>query len=436
MTLIIQGEGNVEVRSKRSCRVEFQVLDTATGKVKRMRSNAMRINSNTKKERERCKREYRKELESGRRQDTKDMTVRTFSEQWLERRKQGSEVKESTIRKDEGRLKVINMHLGDIKLVNLDVQTIEEFYARASNGESPSGKRLSGTYMNGIGVTLRQVLQEAVRYDIIVKNPADHAKRLKKDTEEVVPLATSEIARMQLLLDSSKPRASLVGFYLALFAGLRRGEICGLRWCDVNLEENTPELTVRHSLDTKTCELGEPKTPTSKRTISLSPGLASYLYEWKILQGRKLAEYGISQENCHVVCTPGADYMHPENLARSWKRFSRRFDFDVTLHGLRHSFCTYLCANGVELQYAQYLMGHADIQTTANIYAHCTPDLKSEAGRALQEAAAKLTVATPIDMRISENRWGIIEATPDIGFPPDFPQNKGSDQKSVPALAS
>ena len=53
MPLIIQGEGNVEVRSKHSCRVEFQVLDTATGKVKRMRSSAMHIDNNTKKERER-----------------------------------------------------------------------------------------------------------------------------------------------------------------------------------------------------------------------------------------------------------------------------------------------------------------------------------------------------------------------------------------------
>lgn len=436
MPLIIQGEGNVEVRSKHSCRVEFQVLDTATGKVKRMRSGTMHIDSNTKKERERCRREYRKELESGQRQDTKDMTVRMFSEQWLERRKQSSEVKESTIRKDEGRLKVINMHLGDAKLVNLDVQTIEEFYAHASNGESPSGKRLSGTYVNGVGATLRQILQEAVRYDIITKNPAEHAKRPKKDTEEVIPLATPEITRMQLLLDGSKPRPSLAGFYLALFAGLRRGEICGLRWYDVDLEGDTPELTVRHSLDSKTCELSEPKTPTSKRTISLSPGLASYLREWKILQGRKLTEYGIPQENCYVVCTPGADYMHPENFGRSWKRFSKKFDFNVKLHDLRHSFCTYLCANGVELQYAQYLMGHADIQTTANIYAHCTPDLKREAGRALQEAAAKLPAAALIDMRVSENRWGIVEATPDIGFPPDFPQNGGSDKKSAPALAS
>ena len=105
--------------------------------------------------------------------------------------------------------------------------------------------------MNGVGATLRQILQEAVRYDIITKNPAEHAKRPKKDTEEVIPLTTPEITRMQLLLDGSKPRPSLAGFYLALFAGLRRGEICGLRWCDVDLEGDTPELTVRHSLDSK-----------------------------------------------------------------------------------------------------------------------------------------------------------------------------------------
>lgn len=422
MPLIIQGEGNVEVRSKHSCRVEFQVLDTATGKVKRMRSSAMHIDNNTKKERERCRREYRKELESGQRQDTKNMTVRAFSEQWLERRKQSSEVKESTIRKDEGRLKVINMHLGDAKLVNLDVQTIEGFYAHASNGESPSGKRLSGTYVNGVGATLRQILQEAVRYDIITKNPAEHAKRPKKDTEEVIPLATPEITRMQLLLDGSKPRPSLAGFYLALFAGLRRGEICGLRWCDVDLEGDTPELTVRHSLDSKTCELSEPKTPASKRTISLFRGLADYLQAWKSHQACKLHKYGIPQDDYYVVCTPGAQYMHPENLARSWNRFSKEFGFNVTLHGLRHSFCTYLCVTGVELQYAQYLMGHADIQTTANIYTHCTFDMKREAGRALTEATDKLPAIAPLEMRVSQNRWGVVIATPENEFPQISPK--------------
>lgn len=436
MPLIVQGEGNVEVRSKHSCRVEFQVLNTATGKVERMRSGSMHIESNTKKERERCKREFRKELESGQRQDTKNITVREFSEQWLERRKKSSDVKESTIRKDEGRLRVINMHLGGIKLVNLDVQTVEEFYALIQGGSSPSGKPLSGTYANGIGTTLRQILQEAVRYDIITKNPAEHAKRPKKDTGEVAPLLIEEMTRMQHLLDSSKPRPSIAGFYLALFAGLRRGEICGLRWCDVNLEGNRPELTVRHSLDSKTCELSEPKTPASKRTISLSQGLADYLRAWKAYQAYRLDKYGISQDDYYVVCTPGAQYMHPENFARSWNRFSEKFGFNVTLHGLRHSFCTYLCVTGVELQYAQYLMGHADIQTTANIYTHCTPDMKREAGRALTEATAKLPTTAPIRMRVSQNRWGILEATPENEFPPDFPQNDGLDQKSVPTLAS
>ena len=67
-------------------------------------------------------------------------------------------------------------------------------------------------------------------------------------------------------------------------------------------------------------------------------------------------------------------------------------------------------------------MGHADIQTTANIYTHCTFDMKREAGRALTEATDKLPAIAPLEMRVSQNRWGVVIATPENEFPQISPK--------------
>ena len=429
MALRIQGEGSVEMRGPHSCRVEFQVFDTITGETKRRRKT-FRVDGATKKERERCRREYRKELEGGIRSEADSVTVGQLANRWLDQRRKSPDIQASTVRKDEGRVAVIVSRLGGAKLGDIDTLTIEDFCNALVRGEGGS-RALSGTYVSGIMSALRQMLDDAERYGLIPKNPARCAKLPKKDTSETASLSLGQMESLARELIALEPKPSVVAFLLALTTGLRRGELCGLRWCDVDLSKESSRLSVAHSLSSLGCELKEPKTAKSYRSIPLAPEVRDYLACWKNKQGAQLQKIGISQATHFVVCSPGAPYMHPENLAKAWRRFaSKRGVGGVTLHGLRHSFCTWLAACHVPLNQASYYMGHADIQTTANVYTHFDEEVSRRDESQFLAAMKKLNSNGTTDGGSNSAALPSRSASS-----PDFPQEGPEQRKSIPSCS-
>ena len=411
MAWVIKGEGTAEFRGEHSCRVEFQMMNTTTGETCRKRKT-MRIERKTKSEKGRCIREYRAELETENDIKRRGITFREYAEEWISQREANPDIRPRTLSRDKGRVRTINITLGDTPLIEITRSDIKNFQAAImttdENGHAPtiSGKPLSGTTAHDTRQTLRLILQEAVLDGVIPSNPTDGVKAPSRDTKEKEPLTPEQAARFRALIDAADPRPTLVAFRLCLFAGLRRGEVLALRWKDIDMERG--EIRVSRSLCAETLKFKEPKTEAGNRVIPLDKATIAYLKEYKVIQAKELLAMGKAVNDSLICCDPNSDYMHPENLTRSLRRFSKAAGFPIiTPHTLRHTYCTLLFYAGADLKTVQILMGHSDPSVTLKIYTHF---IESNAGKAAAAVGAMidaLPASNIIEFNSKLAQWGV-----------------------------
>lgn len=370
----VKGSGSAEFRGPHSCRVEFQVENTATGKIKRERKT-FSVNAHTKKEKERCKREFRAELETGLDRDQRTTTFGEYAERWLAHRKADPSIAPRTYAGDCYQVKTINLTFADMRLSAITRLDVKEFQLgltapdETGRAKTLRGKPISGTTACGIRKKLKMILQEAVRDGIIAKNPCEDLKGPSKDTEEKEPLTRLQVAQFKAIFDAAEPTPLLVAMRIALFAGLRRGEVCALRWNDISMDERT--ITVAHSLCGETLELKSTKTEAGERIVPLDDRTFDYLMAYKGIQATELAARELPVETAHVTAEPGEPFMRPNDMTNWVIKFCNKNGFQgCTPHLLRHTYCTLLFAANVDLKTVQYLMGHKNPQTTLGIYTH------------------------------------------------------------------
>ena len=412
MALVIKNNGSAEFRGKNSCRVEFQVLNTATGEITRERKT-YHVKGLTKAERGRCIREFRAELESGLRRDAQTLTFGAYAERWLKDRAADPQIAVQTVTNERRRIANANLHFENMiigEITRADIKAFQTAIMTADDeGHAPtvSGRPLTGTTARSIRTTLKAVFQEAVRDELISRNPCDDLKAPSIDTKEKVPLTAAKAAEFRALLDAATPRPTLVAFRLMLFAGLRRGEACGLKWSDFDPEKG--EITVRRSLCTETLKFKEPKTSAGYRTIPLDPDTVSFLKRFREQQVGKLLSKGQGINDSCVCAKAGTAYMHPENLGRSLRAFCKANGFEgVTPHILRHTYCTLLFASGADLKTVQTLMGHDDPSTTLRIYSHYVESKGVQAASAVGALMDSLPTTNVTRLEKPAGRWGIM----------------------------
>lgn len=222
---------------------------------------------------------------------------------------------------------------------------------------------------------MHQVLELGVEDDYLRYNPADNAlKELKKahnnDSEKrrALTLPEQEVFEAFLSKQGQYHRWFPI-FTVMLWTGLRVGETVGLRWCDIDLGEET--ISVNHTLiyysrgkeDGCSFAINTPKTEAGKRTIPMLPKVKEAFLLEKQYQGtlNKALRRIIRDCNYGVLDTGKKD-------AVTLPRFSN--------HTLRHTFTTRMCEAGVNIKAMQDILGHADAETTMDIYADATKELK------------------------------------------------------------
>lgn len=333
-----------------------------------------RVYHGTKTEAQKALRDYIAEIESGLRADRADVTFAEYSEEWRSERERNGYISANTSLKDSYNIRAVLQFIGNIRLRDIDADTIAQLMTKLRNTGGKEGKGRSGTTCHAIYTMLNQVFSEAVSRKVISSNPCEGVKPPKNDTEEKEALPLSEARRLARLLTTGEPDAYRIGILLAITCGLRRGEICALAWSDVDFE--TGSLRIAHTLSSDGRFVTAPKTQASKRVIPLDDAVAKKLQEWKTLQAVSLLANGISQEEDKAVVGNGAGQsIDPSNLARWWRRWSAMNGFKgYSLHQLRHSYATLLCANGVDLVTASGLMGHSGTAMLMKVYAHQTPE--------------------------------------------------------------
>jgi integrase len=244
---------------------------------------------------------------------------------------------------------------------------------------------LSVRMVQYIHAVLRNALQNAVREELVGRNVA---KLVQVETPDYDTGKGLPLPQARALLAAVKPTRWHGIYVLALMLGLRRGELLGLRWADIDMTAGT--LTVRNNLVRAGGELRmqAPKTRKSRRTLPLPPPVLTALREQRTRQAADRLAAGSSwADNDLVFATALGTPIEPRNLVRQFYGVRERVGLGtVRFHDLRHTCLTLLLDLGTPPHIAQAIAGHSHIDVTMTIYAHAAMEEQTKALRSLGEA--------------------------------------------------
>ncbi len=351
----------------------------------------------TKREAEIEQNKILKELYQGTYTQPSDETLAEYVECWLEDYVK-SQNKLSTHSSYEYLLKThVIPELGNIPLARLQPAQIQQLYSqKLTSGRKDGQGGLSPTTVKRIHVVLNHALKTAVKWRKISLNPADAVTPPRETREEMKCWTAEQASKFLEIVDNQTYRAL---YTLALLTGLRRGELLGLRWQDVNLEEQS--LAVNQSivrLHSGEIVVQTPKTKQSARTVPLTELAVSTLKEHRRLQAEHRLSLGSEYQNNDLVfASETGTPIHPGNLLRNFKKAIEKANVPaIRFHDLRHSFSSWLIEEGQELVVISRMLGHSSISVTADIYAHITT-------RTMKEAV------DPLDAKLNQTRQNASE---------------------------
>jgi integrase len=277
--------------------------------------------------------------------------------------------------------------IGRVKLSKLSPANVQALYAaKLRDGLKPSSVR----YIHAV---LHRALEQAVKWNLIPRNPARAADPPKIREDEITPLNSEQARRF---LDAAAREKFEALYVLSLTAGLRMGEALGLRWTDIDLDAQTLRVNRqlqrmrRDGVKSGTLEFSEPKN-ASRRTIDLSQRALEALSNHRKQQVVEQLKAGSNwQDNGLVFATGKGTALDAQNVVnRGFKPLLRRTDLpDIRWHDLRHTCFTLLLSRGVHPKYVQMLAGHASIQLTLDRYSHWMPSMGKHTANAMDDALA------------------------------------------------
>lgn len=217
-----------------------------------------------------------------------------------------------------------------------------------------------------------KILNDAVHWQLIPYNPCTRIAAPKSSAPEISYL-DDEDAKALLKLLRTLPSHYRRAYALEMLTGLRRGELLGLEWSDIDWEQKsmricrTSQYLPGHGVFTDIT-----KNRSSQRIVMISDQIIRLLqeqYHWQQLQKKTLGDAW--KESGRVITMPNGQPMRPDHFSSQFKKFVKDFGVpDVHLHSLRHTYATLCIAKGEALTAVAEQLGHANIATTAKIYAH------------------------------------------------------------------
>jgi integrase len=290
----------------------------------------------------------------------------------------------------------ITPRIGEVPLQALTSSKVKALYAELrQSGRARGGGPLSAKTVHNIHRTLSRALGDAVTDRLIASNPAAGQHRQPESPE--MPTWSAEQLRGFLHFVADDPYAAL--WRLAATTGLRRGELAGLRWRDVDFDAGRVVVAQQRAKGGGAVEAGPTKTRRSRRLVSLDERTLEALREHRNEQLEIRLMLGPAfQDHDLVFCLTDGRPLHPDRLTQM---FRDRCDASglpyITLHGLRHSHASQMLRAGVHPKVVQERLGHSSISITLDTYSHAIPAMQEDAA----ERAAAL-IDTPDDERGEE----------------------------------
>lgn len=332
-----------------------------------------------KKELDQFTKEFEEELSSQNvKSDPKKITFVEFCEKYLDVKR--SSLSPTTMQYYE---KVIHDMLiplyGKMRMRELKTYHVQHFIQYLANdynrvdGRDSETSHICATTVKRYTTVLRSIVTLAYKLEYIDED-IGQSRRLefpKENHPEIEVYSTEEVNQI-LNAATEEPVHIRLIVELALFTGCRRGEIVGLKWSDIDLENHT--LFVKRSIyknrDHKAMEK-DPKSRCGIRTIAIPGRLCNTLLQYKIQQDRHKSYMGDAWHNLDYIFTEeNGLVMNPQTPTKQFDHFLKRHGIrHLKFHGLRHTSATMLLANGCDIKTVSTRLGHSDIETT-NIYVH------------------------------------------------------------------
>ena len=303
------------------------------------------------------------------------MTLGEWMDKWMDEYMIFA-IRESTL--DSYRAMVKNQvkpFIGNKRLASLTTADMQKFYNKIKKEgrvrEHPiHGKTLADSMVRGVHMMLHEALDMAVKERLLAKNPTNGTTISKCNYPEKQILGDNQL---ETFLEAIKGQEYWGDFfYVEVMTGLRRGEICGLKWQDIDFEES--KLHVKRSVSVKRgggLNIGETKTETGVRCIQLPPSVA------ELLKNRKQTA---------ITEWVFPNFMHPEqpinpnSAYRKLKVILKNAELPlIRFHDLRHTFATHATQGGVDPKTLAGILGHTNASFTLDTYTHVTSDMQKSA---------------------------------------------------------
>jgi integrase len=340
------------------------------------------VSGKTKEDARRNLRKARGDAERGLVFDADNLKVGEYLDRWLSDSVRDT-VKATTFERYE---QIARLHLkpalGRVKLKALTPAHVRGLYREKLEAGS------SARTVRYVHTTLHKALKQAVLDGLIPRNVTESVKPPQPSREEMCPLTPEQAKHLLQVAHESVDRLEAL-YVLAIHTGLRQGELLGLKWDDVDLEDGS--LQVRRTLTiTKDGPVfTSPKTTGSRRSVKLTSNAVEVLKHHLERQLGEIDRVGsLWSENGLIFASESGEPINRHNLTRrSFKPLLKRAGLpQIRFHDLRHTCATLLLTRNVNVKIVSEMLGHSTIAITLDTYSHVLPNMRDQAAAAMEEA--------------------------------------------------
>jgi integrase len=323
-------------------------------------------------------------IKNGTYQEPDKTPLAAYLERWLEHIKTQVSPRSHERYCELARKNIVPL-LGAVILTKLRPAQISEAYAKAlATGRRDGKGGLAPRTVHHMHRVLRQALAQAVKWDMLIRNPADVVDPPKVERGT---MTTYDMNQTADLLAAVRETRVFIPALLAVMCGLRRGEISALRWRAIDLD--TGQLAVVESVEQMngSVRLKEPKTGRA-RTVALPASVVQELKAHRLAQAQSLLRLGVGMSDAaFVAALPDGSMMQPTFITHEWVRVIRDTNLErLRFHDLRHSHATALLASGIHPKIASERLGHSKVGITLDLYSHVMPGMQSDAAARIDAA--------------------------------------------------
>jgi integrase len=267
--------------------------------------------------------------------------------------------------------------LGPVELQQLSPAQLNAFYRYSLTEGGKDGQGLASKTVRNIHNVLHRALKDAVRWGFLVRNVADAADPPKGKSAEMRVWSPEQLRGF---LEHVREDDLYAAWLLVTTTGMRRGELAGLRWVDVDLDAGRLSVRQPRVVVANVPQPSEPKTARG-RSLAVDPVTVAALRRHRARQHEHRLQVGARYQDSGLVFTwPDGSPIHPLRFSRWFEQHARRAGLPrIRLHDLRHSYASAALAAGVPAKVISERLGHATIAVTMDIYSHVLPGLDREA---------------------------------------------------------